>query len=208
MPGYFVHIASASEVIRTSKLGFKGLIAPDLWKKNTPTEYEYSQFFYDCSNAPSYEQVKFLCSETHGGTHFGENASITNHADFALIATLFATRQLDIDNPFFKGYIHHLRVDKNFYSDSSIFNEVAFNHDYLKNIEMAKETLHNDWNKTNHSISQWYPEVRVMISSLPQRAQDIIQFKEGVPKYIELNKMHSFIETMRQLKSIDELLNG
>lgn len=208
MPGYLVHIVSASEDLRSSKLGFKGLIAPDLWKKHTPTYDEYLQFFYECFDAPSYEQVKLLCSDTHGGTHFGKKSSITNCADFAFIATLFATKQLDSENPFFKGYIHHLRVDKNFYADSSICDRISFNNDFVENRELARETLHNDWDKTNNSISQWYPEVRVMISALPRKAQDIIQFVDGIPQYISLDKMHIFIENMHQFKSIEELLNG
>ena len=44
MPGYFVHIASAPEDIRSSVVGVKGLIVADLWKKHTPSKEEYVQF--------------------------------------------------------------------------------------------------------------------------------------------------------------------
>ena len=36
MPGYFIHLASAPEKLRNSKIGLLGIIAPDLWKKHTP----------------------------------------------------------------------------------------------------------------------------------------------------------------------------
>ena len=45
MPGYFVHIASAPEDIRSSVVSVKSLIVSDLWKKHTPSKEEYVQFF-------------------------------------------------------------------------------------------------------------------------------------------------------------------
>ena len=44
MPGYLMHIDCAPEIIRNSKVGLKGIIAPDLWKSHTPTQEEYSSF--------------------------------------------------------------------------------------------------------------------------------------------------------------------
>ena len=48
MPGYFIHLASAPEKLRNSKIGLLGIIAPDLWKKHTPTELEYNKLFSEC----------------------------------------------------------------------------------------------------------------------------------------------------------------
>ena len=190
MPGYFVHIASAPQDLRSSALGLKGLIAPDLWKKHTPTESEYFQFFTKCSDAPSYEQIKFLCSAEHGGTHFGSKLSDTNHADFAFISNLFTNGQLDVDNLFFKGYIHHLRVDKNFYADISVFNKEAYEKDSAIDKEVAIEDLHFDWDKA------------------PEEVQKVIGFAKGDTKYVTLDSMRHFIENMRESRSIEELLNS
>ena len=208
MPGYFVHIASAPEDVRSSALGLKGLIAPDLWKKHTPTESEYLQFFAKCSDAPSYEQVKFLCSAEHGGTHFGSKASDTNHANFAFLSTLFASGQFDADNLFFKGYIHHLRVDKNFYADSSLCDGSAFEKDFAVDKDTAMADLHFDWDKTNFAISSWYPEVVDVVSTMPEKVQKVIGFAEGDTKYVALTPMRQFIQDMRESRSIAELLNG
>ena len=208
MPGYFVHIASAPQDLRSSALGLKGLIAPDLWKKHTPTESEYFQFFTKCSDAPSYEQIKFLCSAEHGGTHFGSKLSDTNHADFAFISNLFTNGQLDADNLFFKGYIHHLRVDKNFYADIPVFNKEAYEKDSAIDKKVAIEDLHFDWDKTNFAISNWYPEIVDLLSSAPEEVQKVIGFAKGDTKYVTINPMRHFIENMRESRSIEELLNS
>lgn len=208
MPGYFVHIASAPEDVRSSVLGLKGLIAPDLWKKYTPTESEYLQFFDKCPGAPSYEQVKFLCSVEHGGTHFGSKPSDTNHADFAFLSTLFASNQFDTDNLFFKGYIHHLRVDKNFYANTSLCDGAAFEKDFAVDKDAAMADLHIDWDKTNFAISSWYPEVVDVVSTMPEKVQKVIGFAEGDTKYVALTPMRQFIQYMRLSRSIAELLNG
>lgn len=208
MPGYFVHIASAPDDVRSSTIGLKGLIAPDLWKKHTPTETEYNKFFENCSGAPTYEQVKFLCSVEHGGTHFGPNPGYTNLADFAFLANLFATAQLDANNLFFKGYIHHLRVDKSFYADTSICNGVAFETDFATNKEIAMADLHLDWDKTNFAISEWYPEVVDVVSTMPEEVQKVIGFAEGHTKYVFLVPMKQFMQNMRKARSMEELLDG
>ena len=180
MPGYFVHIGSASDDVRSSALGLKGLIAPDLWKKHTPTESEYLQFFEGCPDAPSYEQVKLLCSAEHGGTHFGSKPSDTNHADFAFISDLFESGKLDANNLFFKGYVHHLRVDKNFYADASLCDAQAFENDRVINNEAA----------------------------MAEKVQKVIAFAEGSTKYVFLTPMKKFIQDMRKPRSLEELLNG
>lgn len=208
MPGYFIHLASAPEDVRSSTLGLKGLIAPDLWKKHTPTENEYIQFFDKCPDAPSYEQVKFLCSIEHGGSHFGSEPGDTNHADFAFISTLFARNQFDKTNPFFKGYIHHLRVDKNFYADDSICDGETFDKDFTVDRKNAMTILHLDWDKTNFAISKWFPEVVEIVSTMPDEVQKVIGFTEGKTKYVALDPMKHFIEDMRKPRSIDELLKG
>ena len=206
MPGNFVHVPSAPNFIRNSELGFKGLIAPDLWKKSIPTREECLQFFQDDPGAPTYEQVQFLASETHGGTHFGSMASDTNHADFNFIRTLFECKMLDKNNPFFIGFVHHLRVDSDFYADSKICNILAFSKDAESNKEDAMQSLHADWDKTNRMIGEWYPEVLEMIDRFPEKARKVIKFIDGTPRYIELERMHEFIERMRQLRTIDEML--
>lgn len=207
MPGYFIHIASASKDIRNSKLALKGIIAPDLWKWKTPTLEEYSNFFNDLSNSPSYEQVQFLCSLEHGGTHFGSSPSDTSHANFTLLKELFATGQLDADNPFFKGYIHHLHVDYKFYSDESICNIKLFNKDYSIDAKATSDLAHSDWDKTNTAIAKWYPEVLDIISTMPKEIQEIISFIDGTPKYISLNSIHQFIQNMQKEQTLSELLN-
>lgn len=207
MPGYFVHISSAPEDVRSSTLGLKGLIAPDLWKKHTPTESEYIQFFDKCPDSPSYELVKFLCSIEHGGTHFGSNPSDTNHADFAFLSTLFAAGQFDADNLFFKGYIHHLRVDANFYANPLLCNGTAFEKDYSIDKETAMINLHLDWDKTNLAISSWYPEIANIVSTMPEKVQKVIGFAEGDIKYVALTPMKQFIEDMRKPRTTEELLN-
>lgn len=207
MPGYFVHIASAPDDIRSSTLGLKGLVAPDLWKKSTPTEEEYLTFFNGCEGAPSYQQILLLCSLEHGGTHFGSKPGDTNHADFELLKSLFSGGQLDANNMFFKGYVHHLRVDHDFYADESICNSNAFTADYAKDAKSAMDTLHKDWDNTNQALATWYPEVKNVISAMPSKVQKVIGFAEGKTKYVALDPMHSFVEAMREPKSLRQLMN-
>lgn len=206
MPGYFVHIASSPDDIRSSKLGIKGVIAPDLWKKHTPTELEYTSFFGDCLNAPSYEQVKSLCSIEHGGTHFVSKSSDTNHANFKLLEKMFEEGQLDATNLFFKGYVHHLKVDYNFYSNTLLCDNVEFERDFAADEKMAMSELHSDWDKTNFAISKWYPETIQIISTMPEKVRNVVNFVEGDCKYISLIPMKQFIEEMRRPKSLKKLL--
>ena len=207
MPGYFVHIASAPDDIRNSDEGLKGLIAPDLWKKSTPTEEEYLEFFKGCKNPPSYNQVLLICSLEHGGTHFGSKPGDTNHADFKKIKTLFLRGQFD-NSIFFKGYVHHLRVDHDFYSDESICNGKKFMDDCEKDEKSAVKELHLDWDKTNEALARWYPEVKKIVSTMPSKVQKVIGFAEGDTKYVALEPMHKFVEAMKQPKSLSQLLEG
>lgn len=207
MPGYFIHIGSAPEDVRSSTLGLKGLIAPDLWKKHTPTESEYIQFFDNCTDAPSYEQVKFLCSSEHGGTHFGSRPNDTNHANIEFLSAMFASGQFDSDNLFFKGYIHHLRVDREFYANPVLCNGTAFEKDLSIDKETTRTNLHHDWDKTNFAISSWYPEIINIVSTMPEQVQKVISFAKGDTKYVALTPLKQFIENMRIPRSVEELLN-
>ena len=97
MPGYFIHLASAPEKLRNSKIGLLGIIAPDLWKKHTPTELEYDKLFSKCViDKPRYEEVLLLCDASHGGTHFGSEPSDTNHANFSSTAELLWSAPPDV----------------------------------------------------------------------------------------------------------------
>ena len=207
MPGHFTHIGSVPEDIRSSELGVIGVIAPDLWKKHTPTESEYTDLFGNClDKAPGYEQVLKLCSIEHGGTHFGSEPGDTNHANFKLLTSMFNNGQLDKNNIFFKGYIHHLRVDHDFYANSALCNNVAFEKDFALDKDKAIADLHTDWDKTNFSISTWYPEVIDLIDYLPEEVKKVIKFVEGNCKYISASSMKEFIEDMRKPRSLEELL--
>lgn len=207
MPGNFTHVASATEDVRSSKIGILGVIAPDLWKKHTPTESEYIELFGDClDQAPSYEQVLKLCSIEHGGTHFGSEPGDTNHANFKLLASMFKDGQFDANSIFFKGYVHHLRADKEFYSNPTLCNTAAFEKEFALDKNKAMADLHTDWDKTNFAISSWYPEIVDMIDYLPEDAKKVINFVEGDCKYISASSMKEFIEDMRKSRSLKELL--
>lgn len=208
MPGYYVHIASATDDLRSSILGIKGVIAPDLWKWHTPTELEYREFFTDCLNAPTYEQVKKLCSPEHGGTHLGSEVGDTNHANFKLLETMFDNGEIDANNLFFKGYVHHLKVDYIFYSNPSICDNVSFERDFATDKDKAMSDLHCDWDKTNYAISKWYPETKRIVLKMPEEVRKVINFVEGDCKYISLEPMKDFIEEMRKPRSLEELLGS
>ncbi len=214
MPGYFAHIACASVALRSSRLAFKGLIAPDVWKLAPPTEEAYHAFFRDCRECPeghevpAYEDILLLCSERHSGTHFGEKAGVTNHTNLALFGELFTSGRLDATNPFYIGYLHHLRTDIDFYADSTACDHETFNRDKAQDKKWAMDTLHADWDKTNRFICEWYPEVPDTVSLLPPSAQRIIRFVDGAPHYIKPDGMHVFIERMRRLESFEVLLRG
>jgi len=207
MPGYFVHIASAPEDIRSSVVGVKGLIVADLWKKHTPSKEEYVQFFKGCENAPTYDQILLMCSLEHGGTHFGSKPSETNNANFQLIKDLFDSGQF-ATTMFFKGYVHHLRVDHDFYADKSICNGEAFMADFKKEEESAVKALHLDWDKTNQALADWYPEVKKLVSDMPNEVKKVIGFATGDTQYVSLTPMHEFVEAMRQPKNLYQLLEG
>ncbi len=214
MPGYFAHIACASVALRSSRLALKGLIAPDAWKLAAPTEEAYLAFFRDCPEGnesfkvPAYEDILLLCSERHSGTHFGEKVGATNHTNLALFEELFTSGRLDASNPFYIGYLHHLRTDIDFYADSTACDHEAFNRDKAQNEKWAMEILHADWDKTNQFICDWYPEVPGMVSLLPPSEREKIGFVNGVPHYIKPAGMHVFIERMRRFDTFEELLRG
>ncbi len=209
MPGNFTHVSSVPEDVRSSEIGVIGVIAPDLWKKHTPTKSEYAYLFRNClDKAPSYEQVLKLCSIKHGGTHFGSEPGDTNHADFKLLKSMFEDGEFDSNSLFFKGYIHHLRVDYEFYSNPTLCNNVAFEKDFALEKNKAMTELHADWDKTNFAISSWYPEVIDLIDYLPEEAKKVIKFVEGECKYISTFSMKDFIEDMRKPRSLEELLGS
>lgn len=206
-PGYLVHTAAFDpKVLKQSKLALLGLIAPDFWKKHTPSKEEYLAFFGGCQGAPSYEQVLLLCSLDHGGTHFGSNPRETDHADFSLLRSMFSTGQLDAENIFFYGYVHHLLADKMFYANRLICDQAKFSEDRSIDSNAALARLHNDWDKTNAEIIAWFPEVKLAISTMPSEVQKVIGFAEGPPTYVALEHMRRFIEMMRQPQNLEQLL--
>lgn len=178
MPGYFIHLASAPEKLRNSKIGLLGIIAPDLWKKHTPTELEYDKLFSKCViDKPRYEEVLLLCDASHGGTHFGSEPSDTNHANFSAIRKILEDGKLDGNSLFITGYMHHLQV------------------------------LHNDWNKTNLALATLYPDLNSIIKTMPEKVQTVVEFKNGTPTYISLDLLFSFIEEMRKKIVLTDLIS-
>ena len=208
MPGYLIHLASSNEELRKNSLSFKGLVAPDLWKKETPTEEEYREFFAGETFPPSYEQVLLLCDAAHGGTHFGSKFSDTNHADLNKIVELFSNKKLNSINPFFTGYFQHLLVDKLFYKDTSICDQEQFDADFSTDKDTAMNTLHIDWDKINQSIVTAYPEIRSSVPKLPAKARSRIGFVNGKPVYINPVSLRAFIEKMQKFKTLDEILGA
>ena len=208
MPGYFIHLASAPEKLRNSKIGLLGIIAPDLWKKHTPTELEYDKLFSECViDKPRYEEVLLLCDASHGGTHFGSEPSDTNHANFSAIRKILEDGKLDGNSLFITGYMHHLMVDKLFYSNKSICDIDKFNKDFNEHPDLAKQVLHNDWNKTNLALATLYPDLNSIIKTMPEKVQTVVEFKNGTPTYISLDLLFSFIEEMRKKIVLTDLIS-
>ena len=209
MPGYFIHLASAPTSLRYDPLALKGFIAPDVWKATIPTYDEYEKFFNNCKDIRGidYEQILRLCDLSHGGTHFGSNPRDTNHADFQYIYKMISNNQLLISS-FLIAYIHHLRVDTMFYSRNDICDYASFKKDYAVNAEKAMDTLHLDWDKTNKSILNWYPELVSLMKYMPEDVKKVVQFTEGEPHYINLGSLKEFMDDFRHEHSIKQLIAG
>lgn len=146
------------------------------------------------SDKPRYEEVLLLCDASHGGTHFGSEPSDTNHANFSAIRKILEDGKLDGNSLFITGYMHHLMVDKLFYSNKSICDIDKFNKDFNEHPDLAKQVLHNDWNKTNLALATLYPDLNSIIKTMPEKVQTVVEFKNGTPTYISLDLLFSFIE--------------
>lgn len=211
MPGYFVHFGCANPAICRSILGRKGLIAPDFFKWEIPTKEQYEDFFANCKGEgeiPTYEEICFVCDESHGRTHFSpsQDPGDTNHADFDFLKTAFESGKLKYTD-FWWGFIHHLRTDYEFYANPSICDMEKFDADYNNDSKSAMDTLHEDWDKTNGTIAKWYPEVASYLDDMPENVRNIVKFTQGETVYINIHEMTVFMDMMRQERSIDELLN-
>ena len=194
MPGNVIHLGGAPKEFQETKLGRLGLIAPDYWKWEKPTLEDYKNFFEGCENAPTYEEVEYLCSLEHGGTHFGSEQGDTNHADFGILANAFNNGKLDKTNPFYLSYVHHLRLDKCFYANPDLFDQISFENDYSKDDKETMKRLHLDWDNTNDLIQQWFPKVCTSLTDMPQKVKDIVKFVEGKPKYVQPIPLKAFME--------------
>lgn len=205
MPGYLMHIDCAPEIIRNSKVGLKGIIAPDLWKSHTPTQEEYSSFFANCIDVPRYEEILMLCNSSHGGTHFGSPSYYTSRTNFSMIRNLFLSGKLDSSNIFFTGFMHHLYVDNAFYSDKNLFDSDKFFADYLQNPVLAKQTLHNDWDAINLHLATMNPELISVLDFMPDEVKAFVKFSSSKTTYASFF-IFDFMQEMRKKAVLTELI--
>lgn len=206
-PGFGLHLGSTNEENLGSKLIVLGVAAPDYFKWDPLTQERYEKFFKGCENAPKYEEIQYLCDLKHGGTHFGSEPGDTNHANFKVLAEAFSNGILDAENPFYIGYLHHLRVDQRFYADPTLFNQELFDSDYKSNSEETMARLHRDWDNTNDALLKCFPKVRDILRGMPQEVQDIVKFEEGEPKYISLKLVINFVNGMKGDFTLAHLLD-
>lgn len=98
-------------------------------------------------------------------------------------------------------------VDKLFYSNKSICDIDKFNQDFNEHPDLAKQVLHNDWNKTNLALATVYPDLTSIIKTMPEKVQTVVEFKNGTPTYISLDSLFSFIEEMRKKIVLTDLIS-
>ena len=73
--------------------------------------------------------------------------------------------------------------------------------------DLAKQVLHNDWNKTNLALATVYPDLTSIIKTMPEKVQTVVEFKNGTPTYISLDSLFSFIEEMRKKIVLTDLIS-
>ena len=228
MPGAKVHDATGTKEKMGNILYRIGLNAPDDLK-GLPKYYGndiqqlINQYIsqYKLSNEeiielPTVEQLETLKNITHLAppTFSKKNGEriMVQHTDRAELKEIIRGRCskfgdlsfIDLNNPFWQGYVTHLVGDRIIYGSSNCVNMKKFFEDSKNpNIgpENARERLHRDWDCVNQII-----EDKFGIKILPHiEAKGVVKYIEDIPTYVNVDELLKAIEIIRDITSEMEI---
>lgn len=227
MPGAKVHDATGSKEKMENIIYRIGLNAPDDLKglskyfggKPQQLIDIYSQYtlsYEEKMKLPTVEQLKSLKNITHlAPPVFNKKngkKTITQHTDRAELEEIIQGKNskfgdlsfIDLNNPFWQGYVTHLVGDKIVYGTPNCINMKKFIED-SKNLtigpENARARLHKDWDCINQILQDKF-EIKV----LPHiEAKGVVKYIEGIPTYVNVDELLKTIEIVRDITSEMEM---
>ena len=198
MPGYKVHDATGDPEKMGNLSYRKGLNAPDYFKGGyIRTHKDYINYFEGCefNEIISYDEFSEISKNPHlmDNPHETRNPSIIRFVNLPYV---------DLQNPFWQGYLVHLVGDKMFYGSEKYMNFTKFEAD-IANIQKKEEAfrlLHNDWDVTNAIVEEEFH-----IPLLPEIEDlGIVGYMRGDTAYINANSIIDFIREVRKItKNMD-----
>lgn len=200
MPGYVIHLATLTERERTNRNFVKGVLAPDLLKKwykifkgdLAQVEAKYAEWEKD-GNLPPFSAFEERLSQKEVlndsfGMHYGMSSSPNLNA-------FFSDPNVDLKNPFWKGYLKHLTGDFILYQALDI--ETKLRKVYHSNAPYADEIakLHKDWDILNKLYIDQYN------ISLPDEVAELnaVGFETGELVYVDKTIVDNIIYMLNQI---------
>ncbi len=227
MPGAKFHDATGAEEKMSSILYRIGLNAPDDLKRLSryydndlqQLVNRYSQ--YDLSGdekkmLPTVSQLDVLKNITHltppQFTEKDGKKEIVQFTDRAELEEILKGKGskfgdlsfIDLNNPFWQGYVTHLVGDKIAYNTAKCVNMEQYILDCKDSSigeENAKKRLHRDLDCLNQILQDKYN-----INILPHiKEKDIVKFVDENPKYINTDEYIRAIKTVKEITSIMDM---
>ena len=193
MPGQKYHDATGTLSLMKNRAYRIGLEAPDYFapkKKRMSNEDDFNLFFINCSDGPTWDDLQKVLENPH----FGYSSDPDLKA--------FLDLQLDLENPFWRGYFTHLIGDRLAYQCGAV-NMELFKKDCEEiGQDNAKKQLHHDWDVLNGVLDFMYQiELTEEIAAL-----GIVQYSDGEAQYVDINLLIEQIEKIRKCATVDELI--
>lgn len=227
MPGAKVHDATGTKEKMVSLLYRIGLNAPD--DLNGLSRYygndvqqlinRYSQYKLsdkEKMRLPTEKQLKVLKNITHltppvFSEKNGEKIMV-QYTDRAELEEIIQGKNskfgdlsfIDLNNPFWQGYVTHLVGDKIIYGSSDCVDMEKFkkdSNDQTIGYENARARLHKDWDCVNQILQDKFG-----IKILPHiEEKGVVKYIEGVPTYVNTEALLKAIENIRDITSEMEM---
>lgn len=181
MPGYMIHDATGNTEKMLNLIYRKGLNAPDFFKKIN-SEEEFTEYFSGCDpkDIPSYEEFLIIKQDTHFG--YSSDPDIKKFLSLEFV---------DINKPFWEGYLIHLIGDREIYKPEN----KCINWDKFIAEGSQKPKLHEDWNIINKCI---YDKFGIPILSEILEL-GVVEYKDGTLSYVNLQNLLKVIEKVRTI---------
>lgn len=193
MPGQKYHDATGTPSLMRNRAYRIGLEAPDYFapkKKRMNNEEDFNLFFINCSDGPTWEDLQKVLENPHFG--YSSDPDLKEFLDL----------QLDLGNPFWRGYFTHLIGDRLAYQCGAV-NMKLFNEDCEKiGYNEARTKLHQDWDILNYVLEfKYHIKLTEEIEAL-----DIVKYSDGKVRYVDIKLLIELIEKIRNCTTIGGLV--